>query len=297
MTVEVASFISDLEITYPRQGDLIKEGDDHIRLIKRVLNQTFSGFNSFVTMTSQSMNRLDKNFKFSDDSTDIDGSVLFAGTAKTFNFNKNGVTVNRNIVTGVPLPREGLAGLTDAVSRDYLENMGGGARSAWPVGSIYISVVDTNPATLFGMGTWESFGAGRVLMGVGIGNDGTDLLSVTAPLTLGGKYYHQLTTSEMPSHAHTNDIGGVAVSSGGHQHQYGHQQTLPNFFGVARYNAGIFWVGEQTQNYQSNLYYTSTEGAHEHALRLTGGIQATGGNQKHNNIQPYITVYMWRRTS
>ena len=114
MTVEVASFISDLEITYPRQGDLIKEGDDHIRMIKRVVQQTFSGFNSFVTMTSQSMNRLDKNFKFSDDSTDIGGSVLFNGTQKTINFNKGGTLVNRNIVTGIPLPRDGTAGLQDA---------------------------------------------------------------------------------------------------------------------------------------------------------------------------------------
>ncbi len=29
--------------------------------------------------------------------------------------------------------------------------------------------------------------------------------------------------------------------------------------------------------------------------RITERTGSTGGNQPHNNIQPYITVYMWRR--
>lgn len=296
MTVEVASFISDLEITYPRQGDLIKEGDDHIRMIKRVVQQTFSGFNSFVTMTSQSMNRLDKNFKFSDDSTDIGGSVLFNGTQKTINFNKGGTLVNRNIVTGIPLPRDGTAGLQDAVSRDYLENQGGATRAAWPVGAIYISASDTNPASTLGFGTWAAFAPGRVLMGVGVGNDGSDTVNIQTPLTQGGRYYHTLTVGEMPSHAHGHDIGGTAVSAGAHNHEYAGDDNLPNFWGIAQ-NQAARYDADSDSNEWARKYFTSTSGAHEHALRITGGISATGGNQKHNNIQPYITVYMWRRMS
>lgn len=297
MTVEVANFIADLEPTYPRQGDLIKEGDNHIRLIKNVIKQTFSGFNGLVTMTSQSLNRLDRNFKFSDDSTDIGGSVFFSGTQKEFNFNKNGIGVNRNTVTGVPLARTGTEGLTDAVSRDYLENGGGGARAAWPIGSIYISATDSNPANTLGMGTWVAFAPGRLLMGVGVGNDGDDTLNVPNPLVTGGKYFHTLTTTEIPAHSHSHNIGGSAISSGAHFHgTTGEGMGNAGPWGIYN-NSTPTYVGAAHNDWDNFLYNTSTEGAHEHTLRITGGVQSTGGGGKHNNIQPYITVYMWRRTA
>lgn len=43
---------------------------------------------------------------------------------------------------------------------------GGGISNAWPVGSIFIATVATNPATLLGFGTWSAFGAGKVLVGL-----------------------------------------------------------------------------------------------------------------------------------
>ena len=70
---------------------------------------------------------------------------------------------------------------------------------AYPVGSIYTSIVSTNPATLLGMGTWQAFGAGRVLAGL----DGGDTSMQTAEQTGGSKTdSHTLTTSEIPSHTH-----------------------------------------------------------------------------------------------
>lgn len=288
MTVEVASFITDMNITYPRTGDLIKEGDDHIRLIKRIIQQTFAGFNSYVTISSASMNNMDKNFKYSSDSTDIGGSVFFNGSQKTINFNKSGVGTNRNIVTGIPLPRDGSAGLTDAVSRDYIENQGGAGRAVWPVGSIYISATDSNPASTLGFGSWTQFAPGRVLIGVGTGNDGSDTLNLQSPLAQGGKYYHQLTVGEMPAHAHGHDIGGTAISNGAHSH------GVP-LKGSDR--SGNSAITSSADNGQPTVISSQIAGAHEHALRITGGIFSQGGNQKHNNIQPFITVYMWRRIS
>ena len=40
---------------------------------------------------------------------------------------------------------------------------------SWPIGSVFISVVSTSPATLLGGGTWVAFGAGRVLVGLDAG--------------------------------------------------------------------------------------------------------------------------------
>ena len=80
----------------------------------------------------------------------------------------------------------------------------------YPVGSIYLSVVATNPATLFGFGTWVAL-YDRMLIGAGsgYGNGGT-----------GGEVNHTLTIGEMPSHTHTFGItNGNAGSAGGYAGQ------------------------------------------------------------------------------
>ena len=84
----------------------------------------------------------------------------------------------------------------------------GALSSAWPVGAVFISTVSTNPSTLLGFGTWEAFGAGRML--VGINASDTDFDTV---LETGGAKTHTLTSNEMPSHTHT--VSGSSPNSGG----------------------------------------------------------------------------------
>lgn len=292
MTVEIAGFVSELNTSWPLSGDLIKEGDDHIRLIKTTLTNTFSSFNKKLTISADTMNLLDANLKFDSDSVSCNKTFLMSGTSKTINFNKDGITTNKNVVTGVPLPRAGDAGLDDAVSRRYLERNGGMVAS-WPVGSIYISATATNPADLFGFGTWQQFAPGRVLVGYGVGNDGTDSINYNTVLAQGGKYYHTLTSGEMPAHSHPHDIGGRALSNGAHYHRFMGDDGLEAF------NFKESYINYDAHSHGGNggIYRTTTDGAHEHSLQITGGVQTTGGNQKHNNIQPYIVVYMFRRTA
>lgn len=292
MTVEKAGFVSELNTSWPLSGDLIKEGDDHIRLIKTTLTNTFSSFNKKLTISADTLNLLDANLKFDSDSVSCNKTFLMSGAAKTFNFNKDGIDTNKNVVTGVPLPRAGDAGLDDAVSRRYLERNGGMVAS-WPVGSIYISATATNPADLFGFGTWQQFAPGRVLVGYGVGNDGTDSINYNTVLAQGGKYYHTLTSGEMPSHSHPHDIGGRALSNGAHYHRFMGDDGLEAF------NFKESYINYDARSHGGNggIYRTTTDGAHEHSLQITGGVQTTGGNQKHNNIQPYIVVYMFRRTA
>lgn len=121
----------------------------------------------------------------------------------------------------------------------------------YPVGSIYMSVNDTNPSTFFG-GTWVSWGAGRVP--VGVDTNDTDFATVEKT---GGEKTHTLTVSEMPSHKHTVEAIGSGTT----------QQELTAF------NVG------------------TTGGIDSYA-----GTDFTGGGQAHNNLQPYITCYMWKRT-
>ena len=116
----------------------------------------------------------------------------------------------------------------------------------YPVGSIYLSMNDINPGTIFG-GTWEMI-KDRFLLGAGG--------SYTSGST-GGEKTHKLTVAEMPSHTHNYKLA------------YGVNDPAKGF------------------NYGTNLAGTFSEDF----------SQAAGGNQAHNNMPPYIAVYMWKRVS
>ncbi len=79
----------------------------------------------------------------------------------------------------------------------------------YPIGCIYTTTVATNPATVFGFGTWTAFGAGRVLVG-----NGTSDTTFTAG-EVGGKSSHILTTAEIPSHSHSVPLVASSNNGGG----------------------------------------------------------------------------------
>jgi len=128
--------------------------------------------------------------------------------------------------------------------------------AVYPVGSIYINAgVSTNPATLLGHGTWVSFGAGKVMVGLDSGDADFDTLEET-----GGEKEHTLTKDEIP--AHTHDITTHSSSSD----------------------------NPASDVYISTMYDTSVT-----SKDFTSS--STGGDQPHNNLQPYIVVHMWKRTA
>lgn len=138
------------------------------------------------------------------------------------------------------------------------------ADSAWPVGSVFISVVNTNPSELLGIGVWQSFGAGRVLVGLDEGQTEFDTL-----LETGGAKDVTLTEAQIPSHTHTQDA---------------HQHTGMVSSNTAGTSGTSFTRGAGTQ---STLTTTNA----------TAVNRNTGGGQPHNNLQPYITVRFWRRVA
>lgn len=118
----------------------------------------------------------------------------------------------------------------------------------FPVGSIYLSLNNTNPSTYFG-GSWELI-KDRFLLGAG---------GSYSAGTTGGESTHKLSIEEMPSHNHN------AVSTSGSNG------------GVSLYPFSMI---------QSN-----------HNLVDQNVIRPAGGNQAHNNMPPYIAVYIWKRVS
>jgi hypothetical protein len=110
------------------------------------------------------------------------------------------------------MPRVGLnSTLADETQGKFMRDdgawavpAGGDISAAWPVGSVFISVLSTNPATLLGFGTWAAFAAGRVLVGLDAGQAEFDTL-----LETGGAKTHTLTTNEMPAHTHTQSVNSA----------------------------------------------------------------------------------------
>lgn len=117
--------------------------------------------------------------------------------------------------------------------------------ASWPVGSIYMSMIATSPATLFG-GTWVQM-ENRFLLGAGSG--------YVAGAT-GGEAEHTLTGNEMPSHYHL-----LAMNQAGESEYWGPM------------------CAAMQDGYMVNM------------------TKPAGGDQPHNNMPPYIAVYMWRRTA
>ena len=130
----------------------------------------------------------------------------------------------------------------------------------FPVGTITHRYDTQNPGSLYPGTTWTSLGSGRVLVGISSDSD-FDTIGET-----GGEKTHTLTTAEMPAHKHVTYYADTEDVMG----------AYPN--GVAATNK----IGPSAATNTDNVWpYTSTE----------------GGGGPHNNLQPYVVVAIWRRTS
>ena len=177
-----------------------------------------------------------------------------------------------------------------------------------PVGSIYMNATNSaNPSTYLGFGTWTAFGAGRVPVGFDAGN----ALFNTAEET-GGSYDATLVShthtgaTGNENQSHTHGFSGTTAGVGDHQHESGTGvQDIGAAFGRGG-NATSYRI-DLVLNAQ-NTPYTSGAGAHSHSFSgSTGGISnnhqhsfttdASGSSATNANVQPYITVFMWKRTA
>ena len=124
--------------------------------------------------------------------------------------------------------------------------------SVYPVGSIYLSVNSTSPATLFG-GTWERI-QDTFLLAAGT--------SYAAGST-GGEASHTLTVGEMPSHTHSQQ----------------------GFYGTT------------IDNSPTAAYVRARNKISLDVVDTDSSLLSAGDGQAHNNMPPYLAVYVWKRTA
>ena len=189
-----------------------------------------------------------------------------------------------------------------------LDNLYNAADVIWqkiyPVGAIYISSDNTNPSTLFG-GTWEVFGKGKTLVSV----DANDTEFNVGGKT-GGSKTKTITVENLP--AHTHSVNALNTSHIG-DHTHTTYKYLVNAVGGGTSSKVPF--GNDYGFAYGTAYGTSGAGAHSHSVTIPAlsGTAESAGSHSHSigahntnstgsgtalNVQnPYITVYMWKRTA
>lgn len=166
----------------------------------------------------------------------------------------------------------------------------------YPVGSIYMSVNSTSPASLFG-GTWEQL-QGRFLIGAN---------STYSAGTTGGAATVTLTEANLPSHRHSIPaLSGTAASKSiAHSHGVGAGSQFvyaPEGVSNIKYIAGgDGWVSPACHshlNFSSAATTASAGGSHDHSVTTTASNTGyLGSGSAHNNMPPYLAVYIWKRTA
>jgi len=160
-----------------------------------------------------------------------------------------------------------LTGLSSGSDVDFYTNV---INILYPVGSIYLSLIDSAPFTNSGT-TWVKVSQGRFLVGVGTGTDANGISKTfNAENNTGGEYEHQLTTSELPAHNHTPNENA----------------SYPYF--VTWHSANLY--ARPVAGQVSSRHYSFE------TLPKSQTLNQTGGNQFHNNLPPSYGVYVWKRT-
>ena len=141
--------------------------------------------------------------------------------------------------------------------------------SIYPIGSVYISLTETNPGTYL-KGVWEQFGQGRSLIGVGTGNDGNNTMNFTAGST-GGHYEH-------------NHTYGIKLND-----------YYSNVSNLNLRDSDGSWQGGVNDGNRKGYVNSACQENNKEVNSQTFKIETNTSNSI--TMHPYITVYFWKRVS
>lgn len=245
------------------EEELISEGIDHLKALWE-------------------QDKLSVDFDESMDNYDV-GDVVGAvdnitGTRITSTISKKVVTISNGKIT-IDLQTDSESSSSTNASGD------GGSKenttqtimeAVYPVGSIYMSANSTNPATLFGFGVWAQIKDTFLLAS---GN------TYTAGST-GGEATVKLSLGQMPKHGHLVRVWDNTGSTGNAYYYDGQTKQTHN-------GARIYYSSASTWIASGSTASAAAEGAGD----PSGGTSQVGSGSAHNNMPPYLAVYVWKRTA
>lgn len=197
--------------------------------------------------------------------TELGKKLNLSGGTMTGALTTKGIKLTSGTDYGTTLPS------SPATNQLFFQTIGSNfiLDNVYPVGSIYMNVNSTNPGTLFG-GTWEQI-QGRFLLG----------MSSSYPAgSQGGEAEHTLTSGELPMHYHS----------------VGEQGNTVFVYPSSRTNSATSSTGNYSLllNSTTNGYVTEQRAG---VGRLVTGEAIDNRGQAHNNMPPYLSVYIWKRTA
>ena len=236
----------------------------------RYKNTTSSSWSSYVSFSNnvETSLSLDKNYAWDFQIYIVDkfGNTTYNFTVAKgmpimfFDTNKISVGINK-------FPSNNNSLDVDTINGKSILNL------TYPVGSIYMSVNSTNPGTLFG-GTWVQL-QNRFLLGAG---------SSYSNGATGGSATVTLNVNQIPAHTHTQ---ASCTNPGDHSHYIPNARSTQSSGSPPKFESWPTCTGTARD------HYTNGSGSHTHTITLNN----TGGSQAHDNMPPYLVVYMWKRTA
>lgn len=277
MAIETnAVVIQDLNPQYPYPTDYISEGDDHIKLLKQVSKNTFPTATTPLTTEFSVLNQIPTYMTFTTETVgsatvnviDLNNAKIKNGTAGTSN---NDFTVLQQV-------------------RDLITTA---VRNIYPVGCYWMTDSTSNPADVFGFGTWTRvtamvMGAGTVQPTGSIPNQAARTFTVGET---GGSFSKQITVANVPLLTSDFASNGVTTASAG---AHTHSLTMRNYrISIDDTIGGVFGSAEQPATYN-----TDSAGAHTHTLQGILRLGTALENQSPLDVMPpYVVTNIWKRTS
>ena len=180
----------------------------------------------------------------------------------------------------------------------------------YPVGSIYMTVLNINPSVAFG-GKWERYAVGKTIIGVDENdNDYSTVKKTGGTKTFNNSHSHSMShTHAVNGHTHgTNAVALTVAQMPVHTHSAGfesdgftaHRTGVTGGFSVGFLNdkSGEIMAYRQPENAGSGQTHSHGNTASSGTLTSNGAsVSSTGSNGQSNQsvVQPFITTYIWVR--
>lgn len=154
------------------------------------------------------------------------------------------------------------------------------------IGGLYFSEVATNPNTLLGYGNWVQYAEGLAIVGVGDNGEHN-----WAAGEIRGSDTHILIEAELPVHVHNVDPPATNTTLNG-----SHIHPINAVVGSGGTGNAIHQSGPLANETPTNRVTIVAGGDHVHVVDIDAFDSASTGNgQGHDNVQPSIAVYVWKR--